>query len=59
MSNIKVNLENTGLEKKELMKYNEKVEQAHDELHSMADKEDEDLKSKSTEELRKMLEELD
>ena len=41
MSNIKVTLENTGLEKKELMKYNEKVEQAHDELHSMADKEDE------------------
>ena len=41
MSNIKVNLENTGLEKKELMKYNEKVEQAHDELHNVADKEDE------------------
>ena len=41
MSNIKVTLENTGLEKKELMKYNEKVEQAHDELHNVADKEDE------------------
>ena len=41
MSNIKVNLENTGLEKKELMKYNEKVEQAHNELHNVADKEDE------------------
>ena len=40
MSNIKVNLENTGLKKEELMKYNEKVEKAHEELHSVADNED-------------------
>ena len=39
MSNIKVNLENTGLKKEELMKYNEKVEKAHEELHSVADNE--------------------
>lgn len=40
MSNIKVNLENTGFKKEELMKYNEKVEKAHEELHSVADNED-------------------
>ena len=40
MSNIKVNLENTGLKKEDLMKYNEKVEKAHEELHSVADNED-------------------
>ena len=39
MSNIKVNLENTDLKKEELMKYNEKVEKAHEELHSVADNE--------------------
>ncbi len=39
MSNIKVNLENTGLKKEDLMKYNEKVEKAHEELHSVADNE--------------------
>ena len=39
MSNIKVNLENTGFKKEELMKYNEKVEKAHEELHSVADNE--------------------
>ena len=31
MSNIKVNLENTGFKKEELMKYNEKVEKEHEE----------------------------
>ncbi len=41
MSNIKVSFENTGLDKEELMKYSEQVEQAHDELHNVADDENE------------------
>lgn len=41
MSNIKVTLENSKIEKKDLMKFNKKVEKAHEELHSLADKEDE------------------
>ena len=41
MSNIKITLENSGIDKKELMKYNKKVEKAHDELHSVADNQDE------------------
>ena len=41
MSNIKITLENSGIEKKELMKYNKKVEKAHEELHSVADNESE------------------
>ena len=38
---LKVILNNDGIDKKELLKYNEKVEKAHDELHDIADKEDE------------------
>lgn len=41
MSNIKVNMENSGIEKKELTKFNKKVEKAHNELHENADKQDE------------------
>ena len=41
MSNIRVILENSGLKKEELMKYSKKVERAHEELHSIADDENE------------------
>ena len=41
MPNIEVNLENTGLEKKDLLKFNKKVEEIHNELHNIADNEDE------------------
>jgi len=41
MSNIKITLENAGLEKEEIMEYNEEVEKVHDELHSIADNKDE------------------
>lgn len=41
MSNIKINMENSGIEKKELTKFNKKVEKAHNELHENADKQDE------------------
>jgi len=41
MSNIKVTLDNSGIDKKELMKFNKKVEKAHTELHSIADDEKE------------------
>ena len=41
MSNIKLNLEYTGIKDKEIMKYKDVVEQAHNELHDIADKEDE------------------
>ena len=37
---IKVNLENTGIDKKEIMKYKEQVENIHKDLHSRSDKED-------------------
>lgn len=36
MANIKVNLENTGIKKDKLMKYSEKVENAHKELQRMS-----------------------
>ena len=36
MSNIKVDFENSSLDKKILLKYNEKVEKAHEELHNAA-----------------------
>ncbi len=41
MSNIKVDLKNTGLDKEELMKYSEQVEAAHNELHNIANDENE------------------
>ena len=41
MSNLKVTLENTGIERKELMKFNKKVETAHNELHELAENENE------------------
>ena len=41
MSNIKVTLENTGIDKKELTKFNRKVETIHKELHAIADNEKE------------------
>ena len=34
---LKIKLDNSGLTKKDLMKYNEKVEKAHNELHEIAD----------------------
>ena len=37
---IKVNLENTGIDKKEIMKYKEQVENIHKDLHSRSEKED-------------------
>jgi len=37
MSNIKVTLEKSGIDKKEIMKFNKKVEKAHEELHAVAD----------------------
>ena len=41
MSNIKVTLENTGIDKKELTKFNRKVETIHKELHAISDNEKE------------------
>ena len=41
MSNIKVVLDNTGLKKEELIGYSKKVEKAHQELHNVADDENE------------------
>ena len=41
MSNIKVTLENTGIDKKELTKFNRKVETIHKELHVISDNEKE------------------
>ena len=38
---LKLDLENTGLTKKDLQKYNKQVEKAHNELHSIADNQDE------------------
>jgi len=36
MSNIKLNLEYTGIPEKEIMKYKAKVEKIHKELHEKA-----------------------
>lgn len=41
MSNIKVTLEKAGIDKKEFTKFNKKVEKIHEELHSIADDENE------------------
>ena len=41
MSNIKLNLEYTGIKEKEIMKYKDIVEEIHNELHEIADREDE------------------
>ena len=41
MSNIKVTLENTGIDKKELTKFNRKVETIHKELNAISDNEKE------------------
>ena len=41
MSNIRVILDNSGLKKEEITKYNKKVEKAHAELHAIADDENE------------------
>ena len=41
MSNIKLNLEYSGIKEKEIMKYKDIVEKTHNELHGVADKEDE------------------
>lgn len=43
MSNIKLELENTKIDNKQILKYAEKVEKIHKELHENADKEDEFL----------------
>jgi len=40
MSNIKVTLEKAGIEKRELTKFNKKVEKAHEELHATAGSEE-------------------
>ena len=39
MLNLKLNLKNTGVEQKAIMKYKEKVEQIHEELHKRANDE--------------------
>ena len=39
MLNLKLNLKNTGIEQKSIMKYKEKVEQIHQELHKRANDE--------------------
>ena len=39
MLNLKLNLKNTGVEQKAIMKYKEKVEQIHEELHKRASNE--------------------
>ena len=36
MLNLKLNLKNTGIDQKAIMKYKEKVEQIHHELHKRA-----------------------
>ncbi len=41
MSNIKLNLENVGIEKEEIMKYREKVAEIHKELYEKSDDEKE------------------
>ena len=41
MSNIKLNLEYTGIKEKEIMKYKDEVEKAHNELHEIANDENE------------------
>ena len=41
MSNLKVTLENTGIDNKELTKFSRKVEKIHEVLNSMADDENE------------------
>ena len=41
MSGIKLDLKYTNIKDKEIMKYKDKVEKAHNELHEMATKEDE------------------
>ena len=38
---LKINIDNTGLTKKDLQKYSKQVEKAHNELHSMADNQNE------------------
>ena len=43
MSNIKLEIENSGINLKEIMKYKEEVEQIHEELHSKANDENEFL----------------
>ena len=43
MSNIKLEIENSGINLKEIMKYKEKVEQIHEELHSKVNDENEFL----------------
>ena len=35
MLNLKLNLKNTGIDQKAIMKYKEKVEQIHHELHKL------------------------
>ena len=39
MLNLKLNLKNTGVDQKAVMKYKEKVEQIHQELHKRANDE--------------------
>ena len=39
MLNLKLNLKNTGVEQKAIMKYKDKVEQIHEELHKRANNE--------------------
>ena len=41
MQNIKLNLEHTGIKEKEIMKYKDKVEKAHNELHKLSNDENE------------------
>ena len=41
MSSIKLNLEHTGIKEKEIMKYKDKVEKAHNELHKLSNDENE------------------
>lgn len=41
MSNIKLDLENAGIEKEEIMKYREKVAEIHKELYAKSDDEKE------------------
>lgn len=39
MLNLKLNLKNSGIEQKAIMKYKEKVEQIHEELHKRSNNE--------------------
>ena len=41
MPSIKLNLEHTGIKEKEIMKYKDKVEKAHNELHKLSNDENE------------------